>query len=65
MNIPLETSIIRHKLVKIGHELVNSLPHVHVPHIRPYSVRVREYRRLIFVRADGGLELVPAQWPKL
>lgn len=65
MSIPFETSVIRHKLVKVGHELVDGLPHVHVPHIRPYSVRVGENRRLIFVRTDGGLELVPAQGPKL
>ena len=65
MTVPLETGVIRHKLVKVGHELVDRLPHVHVSHIGPHRVRVREDCRLIFVRADRGLKLIPAQSPKL
>ena len=57
---PLEPRIIRDKLVEVGHELVNRLPHVHVPHVGPYCIRIRQYRRLIFIRADRRLELVPA-----
>jgi hypothetical protein len=65
MNVPLETSIIGHKLVKVGHELVDRLPHVHMPHIGPHRVRVRQDRRLILIGADRGLKFVSAQPPKL
>ena len=58
--VPFESCIIRHKLVEVGHELVNRLPHVHVPHVGPYCVRIRQHRRLIFIRADRRLKLVPA-----
>ena len=61
LSAPLETSIIRHKLVEVSHELVDRLTHVHVSHVGPHRIRVRKDCRLVFVRANRGLELVPAQ----
>jgi hypothetical protein len=57
---PLEPRIIRYELVEVRHELVDSFSHVHVPYAGPYRVCVRQYSRLVLVRADRGLELVPA-----
>ena len=39
-SVPLESRIIRHKLVEVGHELVDRLPHVHMPYVSPYRVRI-------------------------
>jgi hypothetical protein len=40
MHAPLETRIVRHEFVKVCHELIDRLPHVHMPHVGPHRIRV-------------------------
>ena len=55
---PLETSVVLQELVKVRHELINRLAHVHVPELRPDRVRVRQRCSLV-LHSSLRLELVP------
>lgn len=58
MNLPLEARVLTYELIKVRHELVNSLSHVHMPHFRPHGIRIRKGCGLVFIGADRGLEFI-------
>ena len=57
--LPFETGIFLKEFIEVRHELVNCFAHVHMPDLRPHSIRVRKRRCLVLVRARRRLELVP------
>ena len=38
---PLEPRIVCHEFVKVRHELIDRLSHVHMPYVGPHRIRVR------------------------
>ena len=56
---PLEHAIVLHKLIEVRHKLINSFTHMHMPDVRPHSIRIAQRRDFILGRASAGLELVP------
>lgn len=61
---PLETSIILHELVKVQHQFINSLLHVHMSNVRPYCISIGQCCGFVFVCTNRGLEFVPNNLPQ-
>jgi hypothetical protein len=67
--VPLEASIILHKLIKIRHEFIYYLPHVPVSGLNPDRISVRQVGNHVLTSAATRFELVSgrklrklAQW---
>src|SRR3954467_12944909 len=57
--VPTETSIILEKFVKVSHEFVNGIFHMHVSKARPDSISIRKSCGHIFPLSLRCVELVP------
>jgi len=52
-NSPRESSILLHKAIKICHEFINRLSHVHMSGLDPNLIRIRNSRNFVFVYTTG------------
>jgi len=56
---PIEYRIILQEFIEVGHQLIDSFPHVEVSHGGICSISIGERGHFVLVRANGRLEFIP------